>query len=863
MWLNGQLISRAGEVGTSQSSYKPSVIKKPVFISANIDKLELVIQVANFHYRQGGLRSSFSLGLPSTITQPFYLDLIKNYFLMGCFLILGIYHFVIFALRRHIYPALAFGVLCLMLAIWIMPRNYQFMVDALPWFSYPWQLKIEYMSFFLIVPTFYIFSLLLYPKEVSNYFAYSFISCGIFCFIVTLFLPTIISSSIILRAYQYASFPAGIYVAYYSILAILRHRTGAKWFLIGSALFLLTGLNDILHSLNLIESIELTGYGFLLLMLAQAIMLASIFSRTFDRVEALSQRLLSLDKLKDEFLANTSHELRTPLNGIIGIADSLLAGAAGSISDTVQKNLQLIVSSGRRLASMVNDLLDFSKLQNQDLSLERQAIDLHTLAELILALLKPLTANKNLKLINKIPKHLPAVYADENRLRQVLHNLLGNAIKFTETGEVALSAEVKGSSVTLAVTDTGIGIAKDQQHLIFDSFAQGEASNQRKYEGTGLGLSITKQLVELHEGKIWLESELGQGSTFYVSLPLAEPNKALAEKLIVKDAEIDTTYLDPIPFTTKLGNNQAPLTITSEEAFPEGKLLLVDDDPINLQVLVNYLSTQGYTLAQANHAKDALELMRKGFKPDLAIIDVMMPDMTGIELTQQLRHRYPANELPILMLTAKAQSDDVVISLEAGANDYLIKPAERKELLARIKTHLNIKQLTEEKLQLEQVAFMDNLTGIPNRRHLQAEMERLLDSKSKEFWPLSIFYIDLDKFKKINDTYGHDVGDAVLIHVADCLKKTLRHGDIVARLGGDEFIALVIEADLETANLTKQRLMDILSQPFDALGHKLSIQVSIGMALYPQDGQDSDGLLKIADQAMYRVKQTQVRGNYV
>jgi signal transduction histidine kinase len=228
--------------------------------------------------------------------------------------------------------------------------------------------------------------------------------------------------------------------------------------------------------------------------------------RFTQELELKNTALQRLDQLKDEFLANTSHELRTPLNGIIGIAESLIDGVAGSLNDRQIFNLSMVVSSGKRLSSLINDILDFAKLKNRDIELQRKPVDFRQITEVVLTLCQPLLANKPLELKNEIRDEFSAVDGDENRLQQIMYNLVGNAIKFTESGLVTVSAERVDDMVEVTVADTGIGISPDKLTDIFKSFEQADASISREYGGTGLGLSITKQLVELHGGTIRVKS---------------------------------------------------------------------------------------------------------------------------------------------------------------------------------------------------------------------------------------------------------------------------------------------------------------------------------------------------------------------
>jgi signal transduction histidine kinase/streptogramin lyase len=270
-----------------------------------------------------------------------------------------------------------------------------------------------------------------------------------------------------------------------------------------------------------------TWWAYLLYALAALALMSLVLhfqlrKQAFEREHTLNQRLQELDKLKDEFLANTSHELRTPLNGIIGLSESLLDGAGGPVPEPMKKYLEMIAYSGKRLANLVNDILDFSKLKNHTLQLHRRPVNAHESVQILLKMTEPLVGTKPLELINAVPESLPPVFADEGRLQQILYNLVGNAVKFTDQGSVTVSAKHEYDRVVIDVVDTGIGIPPDQVNKIFESFEQVDGTDNRKYGGTGLGLAITKRLVELHGGTISVSSTLGVGSRFRVRLPVAQ-----------------------------------------------------------------------------------------------------------------------------------------------------------------------------------------------------------------------------------------------------------------------------------------------------------------------------------------------------
>ncbi len=419
-------------------------------------------------------------------------------------------------------------------------------------------------------------------------------------------------------------------------------------------------------------------------------------------LEAKNIRLRELDKLKDEFLAVTSHELRTPLNGIIGITESLLEGAAGSLTDQMNNNLTMISASGRRLFSLVNDILDFSKLKNNDIQLVLKPVDLRVICDLILTLCESLKGSKAINLVNNIDHDL-FVYADENRLQQILLNLVNNALKFTDTGQIEVfSKSYDENYLSVTVRDTGIGIKADQLEQIFESFKQGDASLERKYGGFGLGLTITKKLIELHSGAIFVESKPDQGTNFSFTLPKSKAVLNLENSLNLTVGESPVTLNDIKSVHDIVRSKEKGDQAENEERYhykwpeqengleQEQNILVVDDDPINLQVIYNYLGLSGFNVQKAVSGKEALIILNESKTIDLVLLDVMMPGMSGYEVCRLIRQSYEPVQLPIILLTAKTQENDLKIGFAAGANDYITKPFLKEELIARVQFHLKL-----------------------------------------------------------------------------------------------------------------------------------------------------------------------------
>ena len=404
-----------------------------------------------------------------------------------------------------------------------------------------------------------------------------------------------------------------------------------------------------------------------------------------------AERLRAVDRLKDEFLANTSHELRTPLNGIIGIAEGLKEGTDREIPKEEEESISLIISSGRRLASLVDDILDLSKMRNQDLQLTRKALDVYTLVDVVLRLNQPLTKGKSITLANQVEQGLPPILADENRIQQILQNLVDNAIKFTDEGQVKVSAHLntKSGFMEIQVSDSGIGIPTEKREHIFGEFAQVDGTIQREYGGMGLGLSISRKLVELHGGTIGVDSQLGKGSTFQFTLPLApEGFQNPMEKSLSQTRE----FKEKISLASSKISHSLPETTPINGNSDLFRILVVDDEVVNQHVLQNHLKGQRAEIVTAMNGQEALDYVDKEHF-DLILLDIMMPKMSGYEVCERIRAKYLPSELPVIMVTAKNQVTDLVQGLELGANDYLAKPFSRSEFLARVKTHLNLHQI--------------------------------------------------------------------------------------------------------------------------------------------------------------------------
>ncbi len=727
--VNGQVLDDIGQVGTSREAERPAIASRLIALPDGAETLRIAMPLSNFRFWMGGgMRGKVFLGSADKLAEIVVSQDRLIWFLGGVLTILFVYHVGLFAFRPGDRTNLWFAILCFCFLGRLTTSWYPILHDTLGEDYYWLTIRIGTLSAYsvIIFSALYVYSL--YPKEFSRKILILVLSIMII-FSAMVGLPFHLATLSVIPA-LIVTLCFVCYGAYVGCLAVTRRRSGGVLFLVAWVGFTASSIGAVLNFGQFTSSPNLLPFGFLFFVALQALLLSQRLSRSFNQVEALSQelsvnneRLQRLDKLKDQFLANTSHELRTPLNGIIGLTDSLLAGAHGTLNREVKRTLDMISKSGRRLSSLVNDILDSAKLRNRDLALSRTAVDLHEAVDVVLHLSRPLIGAKPVRLQNAVPVDLPLLDADENRLQQVLQNLVGNAIKFTASGHIVVKAEDAGDSVVVVVEDTGIGIPEDRREAIFNSFEQVDASTERAFGGTGLGLSITRSLVELHGGRVWVESELGEGSRFYVewpkaavdgkevargrggfrrSRPAAGVSAAPAGSNGHRHAGDEVVALAPLDRSNGSGVVEKTKNGTS--------VLVVDDDEINRHVVANFLSLEAYDVIEAEDGVRALEIL-DDHHPDLILLDIMMPRLNGYEVCRRVRTKADQSNLPIIFLSAKDRADDLVAGFESGGNDYITKPVSGPELLARVGTHARLTQIQSEALRQEKLAAIGQMAA--------------------------------------------------------------------------------------------------------------------------------------------------------
>lgn len=735
LWANNHEVMLAGKVGKDKEEMVPELAPKLGFFHTEKGEAYLTLQVSNF-YNKYGFIDTILLGTSNQIKAYGDKKLAFDLFLFGCSVIAAIYSLGIFHIRRKDKASLYFAVVCIIVAIRTIFVGEGFLLSLFPSFEYVISGKIKVLTFYLYIPFIVLFINYCYGGLLSEkLMKLSNWSITIYTAIV-IFLPYGVYLDYIIPFEIFALFMLG-----YMIIKIskLYFKNEQSEYIAVAGLFALfiVRINDILYEYSIIITGSFAALGILAFILANYFVLAESQGMAFSKVEDTSENLKTLNKLKDEFLAVTSHELKTPLNGIIGLSETLVSNDSAGLDYNGISDLNLINSSAKRLSNLVNDMLLFSSLKNNEIKLQRKPVNVRKIVDMVIKFSEAYSNNKNVSIWNLMDINTPNVFGDENRIQQIFHNLIGNAVKFTHEGEIAIGYNIQEEFLQIYVEDTGIGIAEEKVHKIFDLYEQVEGISE-KYGGTGLGLYITKKIVELHGGTITVASKIKKGTKFAFTLPLYTQEskgeyvdcRELEDVEVKNSDKIQKTHMDK---AAKKDNNEYNQMLypsylkgleegnniddhinykekynLNTDTLRKHKILIVDDEYVNIKVLKNHFSMDKYIILEAFNGKEALILIEEHKDLDLVILDMMMPDFLGYEVCEVIRKSYSLFQLPVLIMTADNSLENLVLSFQCGANDYLKKPFNKYELNSRVNTLLTLKDSVGKALSLTEEITIAN-----------------------------------------------------------------------------------------------------------------------------------------------------------
>lgn len=452
------------------------------------------------------------------------------------------------------------------------------------------------------------------------------------------------------------------------------------------------------------------------------------------QIEDAYQKLQELDQIKTKFFANISHELRTPITLILAPTEMMLNRNLGNLTKDQEKYLTIMQTNSLRLLKLINNLLDLAKIDAGKMELYYNRADFAKYVNGVVFSVSPMAEKKSLALRFTSNEAIPEFFFDADKIEKVILNLVFNALKFTERGEITVSCSRQENNVLVKVSDTGIGIPKEHMPKLFSRFSQADSSASRKYEGTGIGLALARELVELHHGKIWAESEEGRGTTFFFTIPIYTRLEDVPGALDRR------TEIVPVPERrreedwTKSLETQADYAtagIVKEAApFPEEtggtdgrhRILLVEDNPNMLSYIASQLKDD-YQLLFAKEGREGVDRAKSDI-PDLIISDVMMPYKDGYQLCREIKEEPRTCHIPIILLTAKTGLSTKIEGLEQGADDYLTKPFNSQELRARVRSLLNLRKL-EREIQLRSHQLEETLRELKETQSQLVQSERM------------------------------------------------------------------------------------------------------------------------------------------
>jgi PAS domain S-box-containing protein len=468
----------------------------------------------------------------------------------------------------------------------------------------------------------------------------------------------------------------------------------------------------LIAGLNPYRQMDVNYSGFIDLVAGQ--IAASIANaRAYDEERKRAQALAEIDRAKTRFFSNVSHEFRTPLTLMLGPLQDLLSRSQTHLSPTAKEQLELANRNGARLLRLVNTLLDFSRIEAGRVQAVYQATDLATFTAELASVFRSATERAGLKLVVSSHRLNELAYVDRDMWEKIVLNLISNAFKFTFEGEIIVSLEEVGHTAELRVQDTGVGIPAAEIPKLFDRFHRVPNTRSRTHEGSGIGLALVHELVKLHAGSMRVESTVGQGSTFIITIPLGQDH--LATSQVGGDRPLSSTATGAAPFVQEAlrwlpdaEHGVPPSDISSDYelmAVPcppvsagdhasRSRVLIADDNADMRLYLVRLLSERFDTIAVAN-GRAALDAIQQQL-PDLILSDVMMPELDGFGLLRELRKNPDTRTVPIILLSARAGEESRVEGIDAGADDYLVKPFSARELIARVQTHLQLAQVRRE-----------------------------------------------------------------------------------------------------------------------------------------------------------------------
>ncbi|MDT8715085.1 response regulator [Clostridium sp. 19966] len=690
-YVNGIMRGESGNAAEKDKGYYGQMRPYSTYFNIEGSKAEIILQSANYEYPFKGSMYTINFGLQKDISSSATIN--SSIELGGAIitLLIAIYSLKIYSTLREDKIYLNFGVCFILLTMDQLLNGEKMIYMLVPDISFIIFSKAQFISVIFtlvsilvlankinknILPSsfnkiaFTIATALIFIVLLTEYSEYAYLKPIIAIFIITFLTILIISSVMVIKKNKEEK---------------TESRENAI-FLQAMICIYIYCLDNYLFYFYLVYTKIFGFIGFWGFVVFSVSILSNRFSYAYSSMNKMSKELIEMDRIKDDFITKTSYELKAPLYGIINIAETIIKENSCNLNDKAIRDVMITKNIALRLTNIIKDILDVTLLKNSQLKLKIAALDINVCVNMVVESSKYIIHNKDIQVINLIKESI-IVKADESRVRQILFNLINNSIKNMESGIVKIEAYKKDGMIYISVEDTGVGIPKEQQKDIFKPY---ENLNS---DGIGLGLYISKQLVELMGGEISLEwSEVNKGSRFVFSLPYSQQESETYSNS--KGKSIDY-FMQVYPIDYSAGEQ----VINTKNT-----ILIVDDEVTNIQTALNILIKEKYNVITAFSGEEAVKKLSE-VNVDLILLDSMLPGTSGIHVCRKIREKYSLVELPILISTMNNINYDLYLGFEAGANDFIAKPFEEKELISRVRTLIALKKAMEEILKNE-LAFL-------------------------------------------------------------------------------------------------------------------------------------------------------------
>ncbi|MFD1631686.1 ATP-binding protein [Pseudopedobacter beijingensis] len=664
LFINNHLVAKSGEVTRSPAGFVPHFQTKLVDLTSTKDTLLLTLQVANYTHSKGGTMDPLLIGLTDHIELKKSRNDAILLTLTGCLIMGGLFFLALFLVGRRDHAILFFALFSILYSYRIIGTESYPLHSLFPDLSWFLAIRLEYLSLFLSIGLFTLYNRFLFPLDVNKYIVRTVVAVCISFSLASVFLSPFIFTQLI-TPFLIVSVFCLTYTPYVYLLAYKRKRPGSIYTISSTLVLLLIFSLTILRYWRIIDHYQvLSFFGYISIFFLQSLALSHRVSFVLKSAKREAETGLIA---KSEFLSTMSHEIRTPLNSVIGVTHLLLKN---NPRKDQKEQLDVMLFSANNLLAIVNDILDYSKIEAGKISFENIEMDIAKLAHNLMSAQGSFADDKGIDLRLSLDKALSLhLKGDPTRLHQVLSNLLHNALKFTQKGFVELGIEVKNTNkntqtLYFYVKDSGIGISREKQDIIFDRFTQADSSTSRSFGGTGLGLAICKRILELQHAELGLDSEENKGSTFFFTQTF--------EKAAVSEKSLSATQ-----------------NIFDKQQDLEGvHVLLVEDNIMNVYIAKAFLEKWGAIIDVATNGKESLEKLDVD-KHQLILMDLHMPVMDGYEATKHMRKM--GVKLPIIALTANLPADVEYELKSAEMDDIVVKPFLPEELQNKVLKYIRKK----------------------------------------------------------------------------------------------------------------------------------------------------------------------------